>query len=274
MCGATAKRLFAAASAFIDGLLDTLDYRLDQTAPFNTAQSLSNIAVSSLNITPGMPPPAGRQDFAKQRAAGHRHAHCARVEPAHRAAGRAAHLAHSRLRGLAQLSPDSFRRHERAGADAIPPTASSTIRPARRSNPTSPTPLRGCRRAWASTTRSGRCAPLVREADSSSAATTPERRISTTARRGTPASAAIRRPSSRFPCNPKLDWGPAATDVRHVGLDQRQLRASLRARPSLPCARSGPARILRRRLDGKRHHQRADRLPLLAAARLQPHRQR
>ena len=41
------------------GLLDTLDYRLDQTAPFNTAESIKNIAVSNLNITPGTPPPAG-----------------------------------------------------------------------------------------------------------------------------------------------------------------------------------------------------------------------
>jgi hypothetical protein len=41
------------------GLLDTLDYRLDQTAPFNTAESISNIAVSKLSITPGTPPPAG-----------------------------------------------------------------------------------------------------------------------------------------------------------------------------------------------------------------------
>ena len=41
------------------GLLDTLDYRLDQTAPFNTAQSISNIPVADLNITPGTPPPAG-----------------------------------------------------------------------------------------------------------------------------------------------------------------------------------------------------------------------
>jgi hypothetical protein len=41
------------------GLLDTLDYRLDQTAPFNTAESISSIAVSSLHITPGTPPPAG-----------------------------------------------------------------------------------------------------------------------------------------------------------------------------------------------------------------------
>jgi hypothetical protein len=41
------------------GLLDTLDYRLDQTAPFNTAQTLSNVPVSSLQITPGSTPPAG-----------------------------------------------------------------------------------------------------------------------------------------------------------------------------------------------------------------------
>jgi hypothetical protein len=38
------------------GLLDTLDYRLDQTAPYNTAESIKKIAVSSLNFTPGVPP--------------------------------------------------------------------------------------------------------------------------------------------------------------------------------------------------------------------------
>ena len=41
------------------GLLDTLDYRLDQTAPFNTAETIKNIPVSKLQITPGTPPPAG-----------------------------------------------------------------------------------------------------------------------------------------------------------------------------------------------------------------------
>ncbi len=40
-------------------LLDTLDYRLDQTAPFNTAQTLSNVPVSSLDFSAGSPPPAG-----------------------------------------------------------------------------------------------------------------------------------------------------------------------------------------------------------------------
>ena len=41
------------------GLLDTLDYRLDQTAPFNSALILKNIAVSKLSIDPGAPPPSG-----------------------------------------------------------------------------------------------------------------------------------------------------------------------------------------------------------------------
>jgi hypothetical protein len=34
-------------------LLDTLDYRLDQTAPYNTAESLKNVAISSVAIAPG-----------------------------------------------------------------------------------------------------------------------------------------------------------------------------------------------------------------------------
>ena len=52
------------------GLLDTLDYRLDQTGPFNTAESISNIAVSDLQITPGTTP-RWLEDFAEQRAARH-----------------------------------------------------------------------------------------------------------------------------------------------------------------------------------------------------------
>jgi len=45
------------------GLLDTLDYRLDQTAPFNTTLSIRNTTVANLNITPnitpGSAPPSG-----------------------------------------------------------------------------------------------------------------------------------------------------------------------------------------------------------------------
>ncbi len=40
-------------------LLDNLDYRLDETAPYNTTIVLKNVAVSSLSITPGSAPPSG-----------------------------------------------------------------------------------------------------------------------------------------------------------------------------------------------------------------------
>jgi Carboxypeptidase regulatory-like domain len=40
-------------------LLDNLDYRLDQTAPFNAVQSLKNISVTGLQIVPGATTPAG-----------------------------------------------------------------------------------------------------------------------------------------------------------------------------------------------------------------------
>src|SRR5262249_11492780 len=36
-------------------LLDNLDYRLDQTAPFNTTQTLKNVPLSELQIVPGSP---------------------------------------------------------------------------------------------------------------------------------------------------------------------------------------------------------------------------
>ena len=42
-----------------NGLLDNLDYRLDQNAPFNTTLSLRNIPISSINIVPGQPLPSG-----------------------------------------------------------------------------------------------------------------------------------------------------------------------------------------------------------------------
>jgi len=40
-------------------LLDNLDYRLDQTAPFNTTESLKNVPVAGLLIVPGEALPAG-----------------------------------------------------------------------------------------------------------------------------------------------------------------------------------------------------------------------
>ncbi len=44
-----------ASFGMYNALLDNLDYRLDQTAPFNTTQALKNVPVSSLHVTPGEP---------------------------------------------------------------------------------------------------------------------------------------------------------------------------------------------------------------------------
>jgi hypothetical protein len=40
-------------------LLDNLDYRLDQTAPYNTTNTLKNVPLSSIHIVPGEAPPSG-----------------------------------------------------------------------------------------------------------------------------------------------------------------------------------------------------------------------
>ncbi|HEX3681318.1 MAG TPA: hypothetical protein VHU83_02165 [Bryobacteraceae bacterium] len=40
-------------------LLDSLDYRLDQTAPFNTTDSLKNVSLAGLHIVPGAAIPSG-----------------------------------------------------------------------------------------------------------------------------------------------------------------------------------------------------------------------
>ncbi len=54
--GKTAVR---GAFAVQRALLDTLDYRLDQTAPFNTTQTVKPFTLQGLSITPGSAPPAG-----------------------------------------------------------------------------------------------------------------------------------------------------------------------------------------------------------------------
>ena len=54
-------------------LLDALDYRLDQTAPFNTTLSFSNTTVDKLAGLAEWNHHRQRTDLAQQCAAGHRH---------------------------------------------------------------------------------------------------------------------------------------------------------------------------------------------------------
>jgi len=53
------KTVIHAGFGIYRALLDNLDYRLDQTAPFNTTESLKNVPVAGLQIIPGAPLPAG-----------------------------------------------------------------------------------------------------------------------------------------------------------------------------------------------------------------------
>lgn len=53
------KAVIHAGFGIYRALLDNVDYRLDQTAPFNSVATLKNIPVAGLQITPGAPLPSG-----------------------------------------------------------------------------------------------------------------------------------------------------------------------------------------------------------------------
>jgi Carboxypeptidase regulatory-like domain len=53
------KTVINAGFGIYEALLDNIDYRLDQTAPFNTALTLKNVPIADLDIIPGAPPPPG-----------------------------------------------------------------------------------------------------------------------------------------------------------------------------------------------------------------------
>src|ERR1019366_728343 len=53
------KTVVRAGFGIYRSLLDDLDYRLDQTAPFNATQSIKNVALSTIQIVPGHSLPAG-----------------------------------------------------------------------------------------------------------------------------------------------------------------------------------------------------------------------
>jgi len=189
------------------GLLDTLDYRLDQTAPFNTAESIKTIAVSSLNFTAGVPPPS-----------------TAKVSPSNVQPNLStpADITWS-LRieqqvapntsltvgyvGFHAYPPDSFRGHERAhaglrvdGPGLLPSTTDV--------NPNLANSTSWVSQGRACITRSRLTRGTPTRTAFSSEATTHGQRISTTARRGTPASVETHPRSSR-PAESKSRLGPA-----------------------------------------------------------------
>lgn len=53
------KTVITSGFGIYRALMDGIDYRLDQTAPFNATETLKNVSVDGLLITPGSPLPAG-----------------------------------------------------------------------------------------------------------------------------------------------------------------------------------------------------------------------
>ena len=251
-------------------LLDTLDYRLDQTAPFNTAESIKNIAVSSLNFTPGVPPPP-----------------TAKISPSNVQPDIATPTVLTwSLRIEQQIAPHtsltvgyvgSHGYHQILSEDMNEPVPvyangqSTTPRPPRESESGQHHLVgfagRGpynalevdVRRSFANGFQFRGNYTWSKNLDDGSA-------WNTSVSGNTPAFVA-------FPLDPKVDWGPAATDVRQS--------ASINGSYDLPfgpnrrsSARFRAGGLAGRRLDGQRHRGHPDRLPLLAATRLQPPRQR
>ena len=73
-----------------------------------------------------------------------------------------------------------------------------------------------------------------------------------------------------YPGNPGLDYGPAATNIRHAARDQWHLGVALQPR----AAGKPGGKAVGWRLVAQRHRDPAERFPALAAAGLQPDRQR
>ena len=211
--GKTAVR---AGFGLYHGLLDTLDYRLDQTAPFNTAQSISNIAVSNLHITPGTPPPAGTKvspsnvqpDIATPAVL----TWSLRVEQqiAPRTSLTVGYVgSHSYHQILSEDINEPVPTYQPDGTAFYPP-GSKNANPAL-ANSTSwvsqgvglyNSLVVDVRRSFASGFQFRGNYTYSKNLDDGSA-------WNTSVSGNTPAFV-------EFPLNPKLDWGPAATDVRHV----------------------------------------------------------
>ena len=74
------KTVIRAGFGIYRSLLDNLDYRLDQAAPFNTILALKNIPVAGLQIVPGSTSAGRQQDLAERRPARCVHTHGADLD--------------------------------------------------------------------------------------------------------------------------------------------------------------------------------------------------
>lgn len=198
------------------GLLDTLDYRLDQAAPFNTTISIKNTSVAELQIAPGAAPPLGSRIspsnvqtdiatpttlswmLAMEQSFGANSAFTLRYAGSH-----SYHqiLSVDENEPIPSFAPDGAAFYPSGAQNANPRLANSTswvsqgvglynaLEVELRANPIHGLQLRGNY-------------TFSKNLDDGSA-------WNTSVSGNTPAYVA-------FPLRPKLDWGPAATDVRHI----------------------------------------------------------
>ena len=249
------------------GLLDTLDYRFDQTAPFNTAESIKTIAVSSLNFTAGVPPPP-----------------TAKVSPSNVQPdiSTPAVITWS-LRIEQQIAPNTsltvgyvglHAYHQILSEDMNEPTpAYASTGQVYYPSTTDVNPNLANSTSWVSQ-GTGLYNALEVDARHSYANGFQLRGNYTWSKNLDDGSAWNTSVSGNtpafvsFPLNPKARLGSGGDRRAPVSFDQRQLRSALWAQPPLPEQLFRPGELLRRRLDRQRHRRHPDRLPFLAAARL------
>ncbi|HEY3707174.1 MAG TPA: carboxypeptidase-like regulatory domain-containing protein [Terracidiphilus sp.] len=229
------------------GLLDTLNYRLDQTAPFNTAESLSNVALSDVQITPGTPPPAGTKVSPSN------------VQPDLYTPA----VLEWNLRVEQEVAPHtsvavgyvaSHSYHQILSEDMNEPVPSYTADgkvyypyAANAKGPAFANPKLANTTSWASQ-GVGLYNSLVTDVRRTFGQGLQVRGNYTWSKNLDDGSAWNTSVSANtpafvmFPLNPKLDWGPGATDIRHAASVSATYELPFGARHSQPSHLSGPVR--------------------------------
>ncbi len=191
----TGKTVLRASFGLHHALLDTLDYRLDQSAPFNTIYSTSGSVANPTSGASSVSPSTVQPDIARHLSSRGRCAIEQQIAPktSLTIGYVGSHGSHHIL--SEDLNEPASRRPARQ--------ASSTTRRPPSPTPRSPTPQVGSRRGRVPTMHSKSISTARWPTVSPSAPTTPTRVISTTAPHGTPASPPTRQPSSPTPTIPR-----------------------------------------------------------------------
>ena len=278
------KTVVHAGFGIYRALLDNLDYRLDQTAPFNATESLKNIPVTGLLIVPGFASSCRHQDLPERLATRPVYADCHHLD-LQRWSSKSPRVPH-----WDWATSGSHSYHELLSVDANEPVP--TICPA------APCPAN----LAAGTVYYPSGAPL---ANSNLANTTTwlseglgsynalqvdvSRRFSQgfqirgaytwskSLDDGTALNSSVGANAPGFvmyPANPKLDWSPANTDARHIAVINSTYELPFGAGKKFLRGVHGLPQKAGRRLDAERRRNPSIGLPVYAAIGLQSDQQR